>query len=79
MRNERIKGEPMADEKNYEMFWDCEYCGSSKLLGITHRHCPNCGAPQDPEKRYFPPDEEKVALEDHENTGADWHCPSCDL
>ena len=49
----------MADEKSYEMFWDCEYCGSSKLLGITHRHCPNCGAPQDPEKRYFPPDEEK--------------------
>ena len=68
----------MSEEKNYEMFWDCEYCGSSKLLGITHRHCPNCGAPQDPEKRYFPSDEEKVALEDHEYTGADWHCPSCD-
>ena len=68
----------MTDERNFEMFWDCEYCGSSKLLGITHRHCPNCGAPQDSEKRYFPPDEEKVALEDHEYTGADWHCPSCE-
>lgn len=63
--------------KTYEMMWDCEYCGSKKLLGKTHRHCPECGAPQNPSKRYFPPDHEKVAVEDHVFVGADQHCPAC--
>lgn len=62
----------------YEMFWDCEYCGASKLLGVTHRHCPQCGAAQDPEKRYFPPEDEKVAVQDHEYFGADWECGACE-
>lgn len=64
-------------EKTYEMMWDCEYCGQKKLLGKTHRHCPSCGAPQNPDKRYFPPDSEKIAVEDHQFVGADLHCPSC--
>lgn len=64
--------------KTYEMQWDCEFCGSKKLLGKTHRHCPSCGAAQDPEQRYFPEDDEKVAVEDHEYIGADKVCPSCD-
>jgi hypothetical protein len=64
--------------KTYEMMWDCEFCGSAKLLGKSHRYCPNCGAAQDPEKRYFPPENEKVAVEDHEFVGADKVCPSCD-
>ena len=42
----------------YQMLWDCSYCDSKKLLGITHRHCPGCGAPQDPSKRYYPKDDE---------------------
>lgn len=62
----------------YEMFWDCEYCGADKLLGKTHRHCPQCGAAQDPSSRYFPPEEEKVAVQDHVYFGADWKCASCD-
>ncbi|MCB9673581.1 MAG: zinc ribbon domain-containing protein [Alphaproteobacteria bacterium] len=62
----------------YEMFWDCDRCGTEKLLGKTHRHCPNCGAPQDPGRRYFPPEEEKVAVEDHKYVGADRRCVSCD-
>ena len=45
--------------KTYEMMWDCGFCGSSKLLGKTHRYCPGCGAAQDPSTRYFPPEEEK--------------------
>jgi hypothetical protein len=73
-----IKENLMSEDKNYEMFWDCESCGSEKLLGITHRHCPNCGAVQDSNARYFPSDDEKVALEDHEYTGADWYCPGCE-
>lgn len=64
-------------EKTYEMMWDCEYCATKKLLGKTHRHCPECGAVQNPEKRYFPPDNEKIAVEDHRFVGADRHCEAC--
>jgi hypothetical protein len=62
----------------FEMLWDCPYCGTKKLLGKTHRFCPRCGAPQDPARRYFPPDEEKVAVENHEYVGADRICGACD-
>jgi hypothetical protein len=61
----------------YEMLWDCEYCGTRKLLGKSHRHCPKCGAPQDPGRRYFPSEEEKVAVADHAYHGADRVCASC--
>lgn len=61
----------------YEMLWDCKYCGQKKLLGLTHRHCAGCGAPQDPSARYYPSDEDKVAVKDHAFTGADVHCPAC--
>src|SRR5690606_40463181 len=57
------RGERAMSEKTYEMFWDCEYCGAAKLLGLTQRYCPNCGAPQNPEKRYFPPEHEKRSEE----------------
>lgn len=72
----------MADEYTredgvYEMLWDCEFCTTTKLLGKTHKFCPNCGAPQKPENRYFPSDEEKVAVKDHVFVGADKVCPSC--
>lgn len=66
-------------EKVYEMLWDCRYCGSTKLLGKTHRHCPSCGAPQENAPRYFPPDSEKVAVEDHVFVGADAICPACGM
>ena len=62
----------------YQMLWDCRFCGTEKLLGVTHRHCPNCGAPQDPEYRYFPAEEDMVALEDHRFVGADKICPACE-
>jgi len=64
-------------EKTYQMLWDCKYCGQKKNLGLTHRHCPSCGAPQDANARYFPPDSEKVAVEDHPFVGADVICPAC--
>lgn len=63
--------------KTYEMLWDCGYCGTKKLLGLTHRHCPECGAAQDPKGRYFPEESEKIAVEDHRYVGADVHCPAC--
>lgn len=67
----------MSDTKTYEMLWDCQFCGTKKNLGKTHRFCPNCGAPQNPDSRYYPSDEEKVAVEDHQFVGADVTCGSC--
>lgn len=61
----------------YQMLWDCRFCGTQKLLGVTHRHCPNCGAAQDPAWRYFPKEEDMVALENHKYVGADKICPAC--
>lgn len=33
-----------STEGVYEMFWDCAFCGTTALLGVTNRHCPSCGA-----------------------------------
>jgi len=66
-----------GNEAVYEMMWDCKYCGQKKLLGLTHRFCAGCGAPQDPSARYFPPENEKVAVKDHPFVGADVACPAC--
>jgi hypothetical protein len=61
----------------YQMLWDCKYCGTQKLLGVTHRHCPTCGAPQDASARYFPSEADKVTALDHPFVGADVVCPAC--
>jgi len=61
----------------YEMFWDCGHCGQKELLGKTHRHCANCGSPQDPDSRYFPPEDKKVAVHEHQFVGADVTCAYC--
>jgi hypothetical protein len=65
------------DVGTYEMLWDCPYCGTPKLLGLTHRHCPNCGGAQDPGRRYYPSDADKVAVQDHVYAGADKVCAAC--
>src|SRR6185369_3264457 len=64
-------------EKTYQMLWDCTYCNQKKLLGLSHRFCANCGAPQNAALRYYPSDAEKVAVEDHHYAGADMGCPAC--
>lgn len=61
----------------YQMLWDCKFCGTEKLLGLTHRHCPNCGAAQDPAWRYFPSEADMVSAADHKYVGADVICPAC--
>ena len=66
------------DLGTYQMLWDCAYCGAAKLLALDHRHCPSCGGAQDPERRYFPSDEDKVAVEDHQFVGGDWQCAACE-
>ncbi|MGB1287393.1 MAG: double zinc ribbon domain-containing protein [Aggregatilineales bacterium] len=64
-------------EKVYEMLWDCQFCGGKHMLGKTHRFCPQCGAPQNPQSRYYPSDDEKVAVVDHVYAGRDRTCSSC--
>ncbi len=61
----------------YEMLWDCAHCGTKGLLGKSQRRCPECGGPQEADKRYFPNDEQKKAATGHVYEGADAHCPSC--
>lgn len=68
---------PLEPGKTYEMLWDCQFCGTKKLLGKTHRFCPTCGAPQNPASRYYPDDSEAVAVEDHVFVGKDKTCGSC--
>lgn len=65
------------DLGTYQMLWDCPFCGTTGLLGLDHRHCPGCGSAQDEEKRYFPDDDQKVAVQDHAYVGADRDCPAC--
>lgn len=67
----------MNDGKIYEMLWDCQFCGAKRNLGLSHRFCANCGAPQNPDSRYYPSDEDKVAVHDHVFVGVDVSCPAC--
>ncbi len=71
-------GTRVYDAGTYQMLWDCQYCGTTGLLGLTHRFCPNCGAAQNPDSRYYPAEDAMVAVENHEYVGADQICPSCD-
>ena len=66
------------DLGTYQMLWDCPSCDTPKLLGLDHRHCPNCGAAQEPARRYYPSDEDKIAVRDHRYTGKDKICPACE-
>jgi len=59
------------------MFWDCEYCGTKGLLAKTNRHCPSCGAVQDAERRYFPPDGQETQVHNHTFEGPDRVCSAC--
>ncbi|ACY17693.1 zinc ribbon domain-containing protein [Haliangium ochraceum] len=64
-------------QPSYEMLWDCAFCGQKALLGVTHRHCPTCGAAQEAESRYFPAPGQEVLAQEHVFSGADRHCPAC--
>ena len=73
----------MADEERtesegfYEMLWDCDHCDATGLLGKSQRYCAQCGAPQNPDKRYFPTPEQQQRVDGHQYEGADRHCPNC--
>lgn len=61
----------------YEMLWDCDHCDARGLLGKSQRHCANCGAPQNPAKRYFPQPGAEQRIDGHIYEGSDRHCPAC--
>jgi len=61
----------------FEMLWDCEFCDARGLLGKSQRYCANCGAPQNPAKRYFPKEGEETRIDGHLYVGADRLCPAC--
>lgn len=65
------------DLGTYQMLWDCPYCGLQKLLALDHKHCPDCSCAQDPTRRYFPTDADKVKVEDHVFVGKDLICAGC--
>ena len=60
----------------FQMLWDCPSCGTTKLLGVDHRHCPNCGAPQEENLRYFPSKSERVPTA-YRGSTPDWECQHC--
>lgn len=59
------------------MLWDCDHCDARGLLGKSQRYCANCGAPQNPDKRYFPKEGEERRIDGHKYEGADRTCPAC--
>ncbi len=61
----------------FQMLWDCRFCGTTKLLGVDDRHCPNCGAAQDPSWRYFPSNDDMKFISNPKYAGADKICPFC--
>jgi hypothetical protein len=67
----------MADQF-FEMLWDCEQCDARELLAKSQRHCPMCGAAQDPKRRYFPEPGREVEAQGHRFVGVDWACAYCE-
>lgn len=68
----------MAD-RILEGLWDCKYCGTDKIGGLT-KHCPCCGHPQDTDIEFYLGEEKKYLEDDiakEYGQGADWVCPYC--
>jgi hypothetical protein len=61
----------------FEMLWDCDHCDARGLWAKSQRYCANCGAPQNPDKRYFPKEGEERGALGHIYEGADRTCPAC--
>jgi hypothetical protein len=61
----------------FEMLWDCDHCDARGLYAKSQRYCANCGAPQNPDKRYFPKPGEERRVDGQLYDGADRTCPAC--
>ena len=74
-----MSGQEREESKGfYEMLWDCQHCGAKGLLGKSQRYCPECGGPQNADKRYYPaPTSRRRPCPATSYEGADAYCPSC--
>lgn len=62
-----------------EGLWDCPYCKSKGIGGLT-KHCPCCGHPQDAGTKFYMGDKRnylEAELAAQYGQGADWVCPFC--
>lgn len=62
-----------------EGLWDCKYCGTKGIGGLT-KHCPCCGHPQDEGTTFYLGQKKKYLETDlaaQYGQGADWVCPYC--
>lgn len=62
-----------------EGLWDCPYCKSTGIGGLT-KHCPCCGHPQDAGTKFYMGQKKKYLeseLAAQYGKGADWVCPFC--
>lgn len=62
-----------------EGIWDCRYCGTNAIGGLT-KHCPCCGHPQDEDVQFYLGEEKKYLEEEvaaQYGQGADWVCGYC--
>ena len=65
--------------KKIEGLWDCPYCGTKGIGGLT-KHCPSCGHPQDADTQFYLPSQKKYLDEETAEKygkGADWTCSYC--
>ncbi|HEX8113179.1 MAG TPA: hypothetical protein VF516_35860 [Kofleriaceae bacterium] len=71
-------GQEREESQGYfEMLWDCDHCDARGLFAKSQRYCANCGAPQNPDKRYFPQPGQEQRVDGHIYEGADRTCPAC--
>lgn len=66
--------------KRVEGYWDCEYCGTKGIGGLT-KTCPNCGHPQAQGLKFYVKKGPQKYLEPEVakdyGKGADWVCAYC--
>lgn len=66
--------------RKVEGYWDCQYCGTKEIGGLT-KICPNCGKPQSKGVKFYLKSGPKRYLDSEVakdyGKGADWVCPSC--
>lgn len=68
----------MAD-RIVEGLWDCPYCGTKAIGGLT-KSCPCCGHPQDSGTKFYLGKKKKyleASLSAQYGQGPDWICPYC--
>lgn len=66
-------------ERIVEGLWDCKYCDTKGIDGLT-KHCTRCGHPQDDDVKFYLVEKKNYVDEDlakEYSQGADWICPYC--